>query len=224
MTDIEQHNNQRGRHQMTTEAAPKIIATLEDKRKHLNQRAVELADERNKIAFGAHVEGDAKSRKRLDQINVEITTLSSEAASIDAALTEANTRLATAKRDEALAANRANAVQLREKLARFVELGMQLDDAVWDIGSSVTEMVALVNAMHALGQAAPTSEQFRVNGTMALKTMLQELPQLWINDFGFARLAPNQKKNFKALVEGWSQMIEQNIASRIGETKQTEAA
>jgi hypothetical protein len=104
-------------------------------------------------------------------------------------------------------------------------LGVQLDDAVWDIGTSVTEMVGLLNDMHALGQASPTSEQFRVNGTMALKSMLQELPQLWVNDFDFQRLAPNQKKQFKTLVAGWSQMIENNINSRLGtEQKQKEDA
>jgi hypothetical protein len=88
------------------EEATKIIATLEDKRQHLNQRAVELADERNKIAFGAHVDGDAKARKRLDAINLELATMASEQSSVDAALTEANNRLAIAKQAEARTTDR----------------------------------------------------------------------------------------------------------------------
>jgi hypothetical protein len=68
------------------------------------------------------------------------------------------------------------------------------------------------------------AEQFRVNGTICIKTMIQNLPQLWVNDFEFARLAPGQKKNFKAIVEGWQLMIERNIAGRLGEDKHTEAA
>ena len=63
-----------------------------------------------------------------------------------------------------------------------------------------------------------------MNGTMALKTMLQELPQLWVNDFDFQRLAPNQKKQFKTLVAGWQLMIERSIASRLNEQKEEHAA
>ena len=37
------------------EKATAVIAALEDKRKELVQKTIELADERNKIAFGAHV-------------------------------------------------------------------------------------------------------------------------------------------------------------------------
>jgi hypothetical protein len=212
---------------MTTDTevakAEATITTLEDKRKHLNQRAVELADERNKIAFGAHVEGDAKARKRLDAINIELATMASEQSSVDAALAEANNRLAIAKQAEASTADRTNAEVLRAKLARFVELGLIVDDAVWDVATSIKEMVALLTDIHALGQPAPTSEQFRVNGTMALKSMLQELPQLWVKDFDFALLAPNQKKQFKTLVEGWQAMIENNINARLG-TKEEQAA
>jgi len=93
---------------MTTEVdkAETTIATLEDKRKHLNQRAIELADERNKIAFGAHVENDAKARKRLDAINLELATMASEQSSVDAALVEAQSRLAIAKQAEARTADR----------------------------------------------------------------------------------------------------------------------
>lgn len=96
--------------------------------------------------------------------------------------------------------------------------------ATWYAANGISEMIALLNEMHQLGQASPTSEQFRVNGTMAIKSMLQTLPQLWVRDFEFQMLAPNQKKSMKALVEGWSAMIEQSLASRLGETKQTEAA
>lgn len=207
------------------EDANKIIAALEDKRKHLNLRAVELSDERNKISFGAHVEGDAKARKRLDAINIELATMASEQSSVDAALVEAQSRLATAQRDEALAADRANAEALRIKLSRFNELGLIVDDAVWDVATSINEMVATLNEMHALGATSPTGVQLRVNGVLALKAMLQELPQLWVNDFDFSRLAPNQKKQFKDLCAGWSQMIQQNIDSRINtEAKQKEDA
>jgi hypothetical protein len=44
------------------EKAEAIIASLEDKRKSVNLRAVELADERSRIAFSVHGDNDSKSR------------------------------------------------------------------------------------------------------------------------------------------------------------------
>ena len=64
------------------EQAEASLAKLDDKRKILIQRATELEDERNKIAFAAHVEGEPKSVKRLDAINSELAKLVSEQGSI----------------------------------------------------------------------------------------------------------------------------------------------
>jgi hypothetical protein len=46
------------------ETAEAAVRSLEDKRQQLNERAVALADERNAIAYKAHVEGEPKARKR----------------------------------------------------------------------------------------------------------------------------------------------------------------
>ncbi len=206
------------------ETAEQTVAGLEDKRRALITQQLEIDAERKQIAFAAHSGSDPKARARLDKINAQHASFASEMDSLTEAITEANNRLATAQRDAALAADRANAEALRVKLSRFEEIGNQLDDALWDIATSVNEMVALLNEMHALGQVSPTSEQFRVNGTACIKAMLQELPQLWVRDFEFSRLAPSQKKTFKAVVASWSGMIENNIAGRLGETKEEKAA
>jgi hypothetical protein len=211
---------------MTTEVEKieQVLASLEDKRKNTNLRAVELADERSKIAFSVHGDGDPKARARLDKINAEITTLASEAASVEAALVEADNRLVAARQAEALAADREQALQLKAKLAEFVELGMNADAAFDDAFGSITDMIKLLHEMHALGAASPTSEQFRVNGTNALKTAIQALPQNWISDFEFQRLAPNQKKTFKVIVSGWANMITNGISARLGEKQKEKAA
>jgi hypothetical protein len=208
----------------TTEATKieQIIKVLDDKRQHLNVRAVKLADERGKISFNAHANGDQKAKARLEKIHLETATLASEAASIESAIVEANTRLAAAKRDEAQASDKVAALAVRETLVKFVEAGVMLDDALVDVADNITDMIALLNQLHALGQSAPTSEQFRVNGTLAIKSMLQKLPQLWVRDFEFQMLAPNQRKQFKDLCAGWSRMIEGSIHARLGFDDQQE--
>ena len=115
--------------------------------------------------------------------------------------------------------DREAALLLRDKLCKFVEAGNNADDALWDAAASVKEMIGLLNEMHQLGQAAPTSEQLRINATTAIKSMLQELPQSWVGDLEFMRLAPNQKKRFKDLCAGWQEMIERSLAQRLGEDK-----
>ena len=202
------------------EKAEQTISRLEDKRKQLNVRAVELADERGRIAFGALAEADPKARTRLEKIHAETATLASETSALEAALNEAASRLEIAKRNEAIAADRAAALLLKQKLAKFAALGADVDEAFDDGISSLLEMMSLLNEMHQLGQSAPTTDQFRVNGTICLKTLIQMLPTHWLNDFEFARLAPNQKKSFKSVCAGWVQMITANVAARLGEKQE----
>jgi folate-dependent tRNA-U54 methylase TrmFO/GidA len=105
---------------MTTEVekAEATIKSLEDKRQHLVQKATELDREQQLISFAAHT-GDAKARTRLTEINSAVATHSAEMKSIEAALIEATARAQVARAGEALAADRAQALQLREKSARF---------------------------------------------------------------------------------------------------------
>ena len=201
------------------EKAIATIKTLEDARQKLIQNQTELADERGRVALGAHT-GDQKARKRLDAINTEVVSYAFEMSSIEAAITEAHARLAAAQAAEAVAADEAKALQLRELNTRFVELGLVVDDAFTDISASIPEMITLLNEMHRLGATSPTNEQLRVLGTIALKTAIQTLPPLWVREFDFQLLAPNQKKTFAAVVEGWHSMIERNVEQRLRSNKE----
>src|SRR6266849_2658913 len=93
------------------ERATLTITNLENIRKHLTQKAAELNDERGRVALGAHT-GDAKMRKRLDQINAETATFGSEMRSVESAITEANARLGAAQQAEALRVDREKAKQI----------------------------------------------------------------------------------------------------------------
>jgi hypothetical protein len=118
------------------------------------------------------------------------------------------------------AADRANALALREKLAKFVELGLVLDDCFADFKSAAIEMKQVLDDIHNLGQATPTAQSFKVNCDLAFKTAVQGTP-FWSQDFPV--LGCGQKKTFGSLVKSWSANIEANIAARLGE-KKVEAA
>jgi hypothetical protein len=201
------------------EQAEVTIKSLEDKRQHQIQKATELADERQRVSFAAHT-GDAKARQRLDKLNVESATHGSEMSSIESAIAEANVRLANARQAEAVAADRTAALALRDKLSKFRELGEELDDAVSFIAPTLKEMINILHEIHVLGCASPTSTQFQVLGVIALQSMIQEMPTLWVNAFEFQRLGPLQKKTFKSIVAGWNAQIEANIEQRLQSNKE----
>jgi hypothetical protein len=200
------------------ERAEKVLAELMDRRDACVARAGQLGEERRRLAYAAHaVGGDKTAQARLRKVNDETVLHNLELEGIDAAIAEATARVATAKQVEAAALDRQQAEALREKLAKFIELGGQVDDCLWDLAQSINAMIPLLHEMHQLGQESPTSEQFRINFTMAIKSMLQELPQVWVRDFEFQRLSPNQKKRAAEVCAGWQTMIASQIAARLGE-------
>src|SRR6476660_712379 len=95
------------------EKAELTLKNLENIRKHLIQEQSELANERGRVALAAH-SGDAKSRKRLDEINIAATKFASEFSSIESAIVEADKNLDAARAAETLAADREKAKQLRD--------------------------------------------------------------------------------------------------------------
>jgi hypothetical protein len=201
-----------------TEKAEATVSGLEDKRRALANHAIELAEERQRVSFAAHT-GDAKARQRLDKISAEHSAHESEMASLEAAILEAQARLNVVRAAEAIAQDRAAALQLRGLLAEFVELGEEIDAAFADITAAATQMRDVLSRMHGLGARSPSHDQLRVLGTLALKTALMDTP--WAKEF--EHLAPNQRRSFAALVRGWHDQLAPSIEARIGE-KQEEAA
>ena len=204
------------------EKAERDLNNLEEQREALFSRAKLLSKQREAIAFAA-LTGDKQAKARLAEINAEDTSHSANIASVEAALTVARANLDAAQRNEAIAADRAAAEQARKLNDEFKEYGADADEALSDAISAILKMIALRDQMAALGITAPSGQQLRINSVVAVKSALQNLPQPWINDFEFARLAPSQKKSFKTISQGWGEMIERQIAQRVGE-KKTEAA
>jgi hypothetical protein len=196
------------------EKANRDLNNLEEQRESLFSRAKLLSKERDQIAFAALTAGDKKAKEKLRDINLEDVGLAANIASVEAALTVARANLKMAQAAEAQASDRDKALALRGKLQRFKELGEILDDCFADFKSAALEQKQVLDAIHNLGQAAPTAQQYRVLCEIALKTAVQGTP-FWSHDF--PAMPPNQRKTFKSVVDAWTAVIEDNIAARLGE-------
>jgi hypothetical protein len=205
------------------EKAERDLNNLEQQRVALFDRAKELARQREAVAHAALVGDDAKARTRLKEINLESMTTGTNIESVDCALVVARQNLTAA---EAAAAGAADIDKAKQIAALNMKLKEELDnadDAFADAIGSVLAARTLLQDMHALGVTSPTDQMFRINSVTVIKTVLQNLPQPWVNDFEFMRLSPSQKKSFKPLAAGWCDQIASQIAARLGE-KQKESA
>ncbi len=204
------------------ENAERDLNNIEEQREALFSRAKLLSKQREQVAFAAHT-GDKAAKARLSEINVEDTSLAANVASVEAALTVARANLKAAQVAEALAADKANALAVRELNKNFLELGLIVDDAFADVISASAEMREVLDKMRALGVTSPTHQQFNVLGLIACKTAVMHVP--WSaggREWDF--LAPNQRKTFKSIASGWCEMIERQVAERLGDDKQRKVA
>lgn len=207
---------------MTTpiEQAEKDLRHLQDQRETLRGRTKALSVQRQQISHAAYT-GNAKAKAQLDKLNAETTTMDLELENIGAAIAEAQSILGNAKVNEAQSADRAKALALRDKLAKFQELGAILDDCFADFKSAALEIKTVLDDIHQLGCDAPTSQLFKVNADLAFKTAVQGTP-FWSQDF--PALAPSQRKTFASLINAWSVAIAINIERRLGTDTKEKAA
>ena len=206
---------------MTTaiEKATRDLDSLEEQRENLFSRARLLSKERDQIAFAALTAGDKKAKERLREINLEDIGLTANVASVEAALTVARANLNTAKAAEASAADIEKAKQIAALNAKLKEELDNADDALSDAIGSVLSARALLMEMHALGLSSPTDQLFRIDAVAAIKTAIQKLPEPWIREFEFSRLAPSQKKDFKPLATAWCDQVANQIAAPLPKNK-----
>ena len=205
---------------MTTEVETATLNDLLDQREQLIARSSKLASDRQAIAYAAHT-GDKGAKERLRKINDETVLHNVELESVDAAIAEATKRLEAARRDEAVAADREQAEQLRARMMRLVELAAIVDDAFADVISASVEMKSLASELHTLGCNSPSHDQLRVISTIVAKSYMMQIP-FCAREWEF--IAPNQRRTMAVAAAGWQAQIENNIAQRLGEQPQTTEA
>ena len=193
--------------------AEQIIANLEAKRTALLERGRELDQVRASYAFAAHARDDKVARGKLDQVNRETAEHGSELASIDGALAMARQKLDAAKQHETKAADRNQALQLREHLIMFLETAHELDEALAAVAAHGNRLHELQAQMARCGAAVPNLAQLDSLGFRALLAACQTTP--WARHF--ERLAPHERRSFSTLCGQWGENIARNIATRLGE-------
>jgi hypothetical protein len=197
------------------EKCEKIAADLQDQRDALIGRIKTLGTQREAVSYAAYT-GNKDAKAKLDKINIEASTIGHEIVSIEAAIAEANKRLATAQQAEASAADRTKALQITKLKTAFIENGINAGDALSDFIGFILEMKQQRDDMEALGIKAPISRQFLVNTTIAIKTALMLLPQPMVNELQDWRLLlSTQRMDFKNITASWDAMITRQIAERL---------
>src|SRR5262249_22398993 len=176
------------------------------------QRGVELADERANVALDAHT-GNAKARKRLDEINAAIASHASELASYDAALKVAGERLRDAQAAEAREQDKANAKALRGEIKTLLAASELADEALAQLVVAGNALKAAIDQINALGFPHPTHMQLLTHGERVCKTVLMQTP--WAR--GFEHIAPGDRRQFSDIIPQWAAMLERAVAEKLGE-------
>jgi hypothetical protein len=200
----------------------KTLLALRSKRDALVAHGVELGEQRQHVAYGAHT-GDAGARKKLDTINREAVLHDSELRSLNAAIAEAAERVKQAQAVEAQAAHREIAAELLARAHAVAVHAAELDAAnverVRAARAISEELQTMRQIAHGLGVFVPNEQQFLSLGERAERTTLMEMPFHRIAE----RLAPNERRTHSSYSIPWSETIAKGVAGLLGD-KQEEAA
>jgi hypothetical protein len=190
------------------------LQQLEAKRAKLVARNAELPALRKTAAFAAHVEASPGARRTLNQINAESASYEPELASLDDAIAAAKNKVLIAQAFEADAADRVRAREALEILVAFKKCGHELDAALRIVGERGRELDGILAKLHAAtGVRFPTHEQVDSLGFQALTSSLMSTK--WSNRFRV--LAPNQRRTFGSLFDGWATGIGNRLRARLSE-------
>jgi chromosome segregation ATPase len=163
--------------------AEAVIAKLEGQRDKLAARQAEHDAECQRLAFAARAQGDAEASKRLSVMADEAIRSEHAARDIDAALKTARARLEQAQRTAASAEDRCAAHKVR-KLGNSIAERLAHVDALYEVAAAELNAASDEQAaINALGEAYPSSAQFRLNMIPALQAMIMSLPQSWWRDW-----------------------------------------
>ena len=189
--------------------AERILESLLAKRAELEASAVELNATRETAAFRAHT-GDGEHQ--LVSVTRAIREHTAEAESLDLAIHAGRNRIMAAKAHEANIADRANASAVLEVCDALEKAGLELGAAAKTFSETSRQVSSLLQQLRSYGITSPSGEQFRILGNQALRTMISA--SLWSWDY--PALPPGDRRDFAALIGGWTQSIRARVRGRIG--------
>jgi hypothetical protein len=198
------------------EQAQAVITDLEAKHAAGIARTAEIARECDALAYDAHAAGDEKSRAKLDRLREEATKNDHNVGTIKAALKVAHERLAAEEHKEAVKADKARALALREEVVKIGE-HMRIADEFFAAGVDALGAVnAGIEQVHQLGEPYPTAVQVKANIEFAIHTMIQTLPRPWWRDW-LRPLAPLQRRSLMGIWTPMARRLENIVRQHLGE-------
>jgi hypothetical protein len=201
----------------TTDTARAVLLDLETKLADARAHYDEAQSEAKEIAFAACT-GEADARKRLDRLHIETAKISAEISSLEAALVEARRRVAGALASETDAAQLAKAQQAMEMVDAFTKRGAELDAALAAFLNEYAAMTADFYKLEGLGYAPTTWALVKMNMSRAVASALM------FTDLRQAFLAPHERRNFVAVVEGWGRNVRMRATARLNSKAAAKAA
>jgi hypothetical protein len=193
--------------------ARETLASLIDKRALADHRFVELDAERTRVSFAAHT-GEPRARKALDDVLRVMARHDGETRSLDAAVAEAQRRVAEAETAHRTAEEAERARQALALLADLRDLGARLDAAAKDLVDGYSAFQSCYRSIRSLGVKHPEPEIFRIACRNSIIAALMH------SDLGLHRdppafIPPGQRHSFEELLQGWGASIEGWCSQRL---------
>ena len=181
-------------------------------------RRVELESELAEIGFAAHVEGDAKSVKRLKEISSELANVDVEVKSLTAALAENARREAAAEDADRAKRRRADAEKAKTMLGELEQLGQEFDAGALATIKAATAIRAKVSELRQLTGAGPSVDSVQMNLKRALATATMGSPLHTVH------LAPADRVTISQVIGPWLYSFRNWINAVLGKTPTKTAA
>jgi hypothetical protein len=192
-------------------AAREILDHLRSRKLVSEAKAADLGSERNQISFRAHGSGDPAALSRLSVIHREISEHSSEVASIEAAIVEAETRV---KQAEVAAARVLEQQKARETLTKVDDLAYLAADCDTALRNFLLAYDRFEKLAAAIGAVAgrPDRPIIRVLSQKALHTALFGHKDV----FDTRHLAPAERLSFADAAASWGRAVRFWCNQRLG--------
>jgi hypothetical protein len=201
-------------------AARETLDHLRGRKLVSEAKAADLGSERTQISFRGHGSGDPAALSRLSVIHREISEHSSELASIESAIAEAERRV---KQAEGAAARALEKQHARETLVLLDDLstaGADCDRALKAFLQAFDRLEKTAAAAYRV-TGTPSHEIVAALGRRALCSALLSHKRV----FELEQLAPTARTTFAAMAAAWSRVVRHWCNQRLGVAmKQDKAA
>jgi hypothetical protein len=195
---------------MTTavDDAKAVLAGLETKLSAAKILAARTVDDAKAVSFPAHT-GEAAARKKLDELNKQGIAVGLEIQSLEVAVSIARGKLADARADADDGVARDHARRALALLDDFAKRGDELQQALDRFVAKYGDLTNDFKLLEAIGYPPTNYPLIRVNMRAAMLTALM------VSDLKVEHLAPNERRGFRDVIEGWANNVRGRASARL---------